>query len=110
MNVTPDTSHRERRRTRGPLRRGSGAGRSRPSRRILTGNPMPNSLVDVISEKAEAVSALKLCFLLQAVLAMAALAQIGRNSPKSPQRLRRACAAVVTNGLIEVLPSRQLHS
>ena len=52
---------------------------------------MPNSLVDVISEKAEALvgalkkhfrvasefvmSALKLCFLIQVVLAMPALAQ-----------------------------------
>ena len=86
---------------------------------------MPNSPGDVISKKTEALSgalkkhfrvasesvmsALKLCFLI-VVLAMPALAQIGRNSPKSPQRLRRACAAVVTNGLIEVLPSRQLHS
>jgi hypothetical protein len=44
---------------------------------------MPNSLVDVISEKAEAVSALKLCFLLQAVLAVPALAQTSpeQNSP-----------------------------
>ena len=44
---------------------------------------MPNSLVDVISEKAEAVSALKLCLLLQAVLAVPALAQTSpeQNSP-----------------------------
>ena len=48
---------------------------------------MPNSLVDVISEKAEAVSALKLCILLQAVLAMPALAQTPseQNSPLPSQ-------------------------
>ena len=64
---------------------------------------MPNSLVDVISEKAEALvgalkkhfrvasesvmSALKLCFLIQAVLAMPALAQTPseQNSPLPSQ-------------------------
>jgi hypothetical protein len=48
---------------------------------------MPNSLVDVISEKAEVVSALKLCLLLQAVLAMPALAQTPseQNSPLPSQ-------------------------
>ena len=48
---------------------------------------MPKSLVDVISEKAEAVSALKLCFLIQAVLAMPALAQTPseQNSPLPSQ-------------------------
>jgi hypothetical protein len=48
---------------------------------------MLNSLVDVISEKAEAVSALKLCFLLQAVLALPALAQtpFEQNSPLPSQ-------------------------
>lgn len=48
---------------------------------------MPNSLVGVISEKAEVVSALKLCFLIQAVLAMPALAQTPsrQNSPLPSQ-------------------------
>src|SRR4249919_913404 len=48
---------------------------------------MPNSLVDVISEKAEAVSALKLCFLLQAVLVGSVLAQTPseQNSPLPSQ-------------------------
>jgi hypothetical protein len=49
---------------------------------------MPKSLVDVISEKAAALaSALKLCFLFQAVLAMPALAQTPseQNSPLPSQ-------------------------
>jgi hypothetical protein len=66
---------------------------------------MPNSLVGVISEKAEVVSALKLCFLIQAVLAMPALAQT-----PSEQSSPLASQAKQVHGLAVPVPKEIFRS